>query len=407
MNNLCNKYISLLTGILVAFSYPLLLNTHHIWSETLFIALIVSTVYFLALSRQNIPHRFNRNLLLAGICASASILTRNAGIALIPLFFWEAFIYMKKKRPDFKYASNILAVMLPVITIAAMFLRNYMISGTLRGFNQASPERSYLDAFGGTVDTIYRQFQLGKNTFILIILLMMLLILYILITTRLRKGILKYFASGLDSIIVFQVCYTALLVMTMAKQAWRFEMRYASPLVPFLFITTIFTLVFVWEGTEFRKFSKLSFIGMISTLVIIAAASLYKTYLNLPEFSYRQEKAYSLLDSCSYKWIKENYEKSTIIATNRPFHLSFFGGYSTIALPHRRFDSTIAVPENMATVLPDRMSNFGSRVLVLFEEAEDKYEGSYIAQLYNNKKTNNEFNLAYECPDGVIYNLKE
>ncbi len=404
--NLCNKWIALLTGILVSFSYPLLLNVHHIWGEPLFIVLIAAAIYFLISSRNPDSRYFRRNLFIAGVCAGAAIFTRNAGIALIPVFLWEVFIVVKNKRPEFKSISTILALTLPVIATATMFIRNYIISGSTRGFNQASPGRSYLDALTGTVETIYRQFHLSKNISPLLLLLMMLIMLYILINTRLRKEILKYFSSGLDSIIVFQVSYTALIVITMAKQAWRFEIRYASPLVPFLFITTISTLVFVWERTEFRKFSKLSFIGMISTLVIIATASLYKTYLNLPEFSYKQEKA-SITGSCAYKWIKENYGTNIMIVTNRPFHLSFFGGYSTIALPHKRFDTTVTVPDDMESVLPQRMSKFGSRVLALFEEADEQYEGRYIADLFNNRENNNSFAKVYECPDGVVYSLKE
>lgn len=405
MKNFCNKYISLLTAILVSFSNPLLLNTHHIWSETLFIALTVATLYFLTLSRQHIRHHFNGRLLMAGSCASAAILTRNAGIALIPVFFWEVFVFVKNKRLEFKYLTNITAIILPIAATMAMFIRNYMISGTLRGYNQASPQRSYIDALTGTIETIYQQFHLSKNVFILIILFMILFMLYIITNAHLRKDVLKYFNAGLDSIIVFQVCYTALIVITMTKQAWRFDLRYVSPLVPFMFITSIFIIVFVLERITFRRFSNLSFIGMILFLIIIATGSLYKTYLNLPEFSYKQEK-YSILDSCIYKWIKENYDKNIIITTNKPYPVSFFRGYSTIALPHKRFDLTIHVPEDMESVLPFRMKKFGSPVLALFEKVEDQYEGSYLTGLFNNRKTNEKFNLAYECSDGVIYNLK-
>jgi hypothetical protein len=405
--NLCNKWIALLTGILVSFSYPLLFNVHHIFSEPLFIALIAAAIYFLISSRNPDSRHFRRNLFIAGVCAGAAIFTRNAGIALIPVFLWEAFIVTKNKRLESKSISTILALTLPVIATATMFIRNYIISGNPRGFNQASPERSYLDAFTGTIETIYQQFPLSKNVFILIILLMVLYMLYLIMNANLRKDFLKYFNAGLDSILVFQICYTALLVITMAKQAWHYELRYASPLVPFLFITIIFIMVFAWERITFRRFLNLSFIGMISSLIIIATGSLYKTYLNLPEFSYRQERAYSILNSCSYKWIRENYEKDTIIATNRPFHLSFFGGYSTIALPHKRFDQTINIPDDMESLLTSRMSKVGSQVLVLFEEAEESYDGKYIAKLFNDRRTDKKFILAHECSDGVIYNLRQ
>lgn len=408
MKNLCNEGISLLTGILVSLSYPLLRNTHFISSEPLFIAFIVATIYFLMLSRKPDLRNFRRNIFIAGSCASAAILTRNAGIALIPVFLWEVFITARNKRPGSKKSIfTIFALTLPIITIATMFVRNYILSGTLRGFIQASPERSYLEAFTGTMETVFQQFQLDNDTSYLIILIMMLLLLYILINTRSRKEILKYFTAGLDTIIFFQVSYTTLIVITMAKQAWRFELRYASPLVPFLFITTMFTLVFVWERINFKRFSNLSYIGIISSFIIITTGSLYRTYLNLPELLYKQKNVYSIIDSCTYKWIKENIDRKIIVATNRPFHLSFFGEYSTIALPHKRFDATIHVPDDMESVLPNRMSKLHSRVLALFEEAEEQYDGRYIAGLFSKRENNDRFTLEHECQDGVVYNLKE
>ncbi|RJQ56253.1 MAG: hypothetical protein C4526_02355 [Nitrospiraceae bacterium] len=403
MGKFCNRGIALLTGILVSFSYPLLRLTQFIASEPLFIALTTAAIYFLILSRDTDRSHFRRNLFIAGICASAAIFTRNAGIALIPVFLWEALMAAKNKRPEVNYVSTIFALALPVIATATMFVRNYIISGTFRGFSQASPERSFLQALSGTVETIYLQFQLSKSSFFLFSMIMMLCMLYVLINTRLRKEALKYLNAGFDSIIVFQISYTTLIVLTMAKQAWRFELRYMSPIVPFLFVAAIFLLVFVWERITIGRFSNLSFIGLISSLVIIAGGSLYKTYLNLPEFSYRPEKTYSILEYCTYKWIKEKYAANTVIATNKPFHLSFFGGYSTIALPHKRFDPTIHVPDDMESVLPDRMSKSGSQVIALFEEAEEKYDGDYIAGLFNERRDNDRFIVTHTCSDGVVY----
>ena len=254
---------------------------------------------------------------------------------------------------------------------------------------------------------IFKQFQLGKNGIILILLFIMLFIVYVLINAHLRKGVLKHFNMGLDSIIVFILSYTALIGLTMAKQQWRFELRYVSPLVPFLFISCIFMIVFVLDSVKFKGFSKLSLCVMILFLSVITLGNFYKTFLNLPEFLNKQEKAYSILSSCTYKWLTKSYGKDIMIVTNRPFHLSFFGGYSTIALPHKRFNPGIHVPDNMASVLPERMSKLGAQVLALFEEAEERYEGSYVTELFNKRETNDKFILAHECSDGVVYTLRQ
>jgi hypothetical protein len=180
-----------------------------------------------------------------------------------------------------------------------------------------------------------------------------------------------------------------------------------SPLVPFLFISSFIAIVIVCEGIKFKRFPKSSLVGMVVFFSIIALGSCYKTYLNLPYFFSKQINYYSIQQSCTYKWLKDNYGSNLMITTNKPFHLSFFGGYSTIALPHKRFNPTINIPVEMESVLPARMSKFGSSVLALFEEVEEQYDGKYITRLFNERATNDNFASVFECPDGVVYNLKE
>lgn len=72
-----------------------------------------------------------------------------------------------------------------------------------------------------------------------------------------------------------------------------------------------------------------------------------------------------------------------------------------------RFNKNYLVPENMGSILPERMSEIGARIIVLFDKVNKEYEGEYVARLFNERKTNNEFELLYECADGVVYKLKE
>ena len=401
------KSIALLTGILVSITYPLLKAAQLISSEPLFIALTVASIYFLTLSRASSENEFRRNFLLAGLCASASIMTRNAGIAIISVFFWEAIILLKNKRPEFKDLSTILAISLPVITTMTIFIRNYMISGSLRGFEQASPERSLPEAFAGTMKMMFEQFHLGGNAIVLIALFVLLFVFSIVVSTNLRAMLRKLIPAGLDVVVIFILSYTALVCLTMAAQQWHYELRFMYPLVPFLFVISMLMIVSLWDTVKLTGFKKLSLVGMILSLSILTVGVCYKTFVNRHDFLNKQERAYSILNSCTFEWIKNNYDVKTIIATNRPFHLGFFGGYPTIALPHKRFNPTINVPENMETVLPERMVKFGAQVLALFEKADERYEGKYIATLFNKREGDDILSLTYECPDGVVYELKE
>lgn len=398
-----NNGIALLTGILVSISYPMLRNTNRMVSESLFIALTVAAVYFLALSRHF--DKSIRILFVASICASAAILTRYPGIALIPVFIWEGLILAKNKSVKLKYAPAVLAIILPLMITGIIFIRNYLLSGTIFGHNEPPPERSYLDAFTGTVKMIFLQFSLGKLTITLIAIFALLFALYIIVNTNARRKLSRYVHSGLDLIIVFIISYTMLISIAMATSQTIFELRYMSPLVPFLFIASIFVIAFVRERIKLRGLAKLSLISLILSLGIITFGNCYKSYLRSEEFFYKQD--HPILESHTYNWIKENYGEDKIIATNKPYHLSFFGGYSTIVLPHKRFSPSIRVPDNMDIILPTRMSKFGSRVLALFEKADEQYEGAYIAGLFNKRYDDDNFVLMHKFSDGVVYELKK
>jgi hypothetical protein len=400
-----NIGVALLTGVLVSISFPLLRITHHMWSETFFIALTLAAIYFLTVSRHSNHYQSGLYLVLASICASASILTRWPGLVFIPLFFWEAIVLIKNKKPRPKLRTIVIFLLIPIVTTLLVITRNYILWGEdILGVPFIATDMSYLNNFIGTIKNIFLQFQMGKNSITLVIAFSVLSIIYILINDNSGRELAKYFRTGLDLILIFMIGYTAFIFLSMVP---RLELRYVSPLVPFLFIVSIFTIVFICKMIKLQGFSKLSFAGMLLCLSIIAFGNGYKTFLNLPEFFYKQQRIYSILNSCIYNWIKENYQENTTITTNRAHPLSFFGGYSTVILPHRRWQENTPIPEDMESVLPKRMSILGSKVLSLFGEAEEQYDGRYLAELFNKREDNDNFILVHECEDGVVYHLRE
>ncbi len=402
-----NDGIALLTGILVAVSFPLVYFTHYILSEPLCIALMVASVYFLILTRHADRDLSIRYLLIASICTSAAILTRFASIALIPLFFWGAFIAAQNNKIKLIKISTIVIIALPLITTGALFLIAYIISGSIRGWEAPLPDRSYLDAFTGTIEMLFLQFDLGERFVTPLIIFSFLFILYLVLNTSTRRTLSNYFHSGLDLIIVFIASYTFLVSYAMATAQTVFEVRFMSPLVPFLLIVAILLTMVFWEMIRVNGFSKLSLCGIILSLCILIFGNFYKTYVNSEVLFSKRMGHYRILNSPTYKWIKENYGDNAFITTNRPYHLSFLGGYSTIRMPHRRFNENYRIPDNMESFLPARMSKFESKVLALFGEAEEQYEGSYVARLFNKRDDDDNFVLLHSFSDGVVYKLKE
>lgn len=402
-----NKLIALLTGMLVSISFPLLWDANRMLTESLFIALTAAMLYFLILSRYSDRYHAIGFFFIASICNSAAVLTRFAGVGLIPVFFWGTFISVKNNSIKLRNVFTILIMTIPLITVGLLFSITYIISGTIFGWDPPPPGRSYLSALAGTINMIFFQFHLDTRALTLITAFMVLFIICIIVSSNMRRELSKYFHSGLDLIIVFIISYTALISIAMTKTQTFFELRFMHPLVPFLFIFCIIAIVAVAEIIRFKDFSTLSLCGMILSLGIITFGNCYKTYLNLGYLSHKDEGHYLILDYSTYKWIKENYGEDVIITTNKPYHLSFFGGYSTIRLPHKRFEKNTPIPDNMETFLPDRMSKFGSRALVLFGEIDEQYEGSYLAKLFNKREDDDNFALIRTFSDGVVYQLKE
>lgn len=403
-----NKCIALITGILVTISLPLIIATNHIWSDTLFIALTVAAVYFLTISRNYDNKHSIGKLFIASICTSAAISTRHAGIAILALFFWEIIIMlMKNKKLRSEYLFFIFAVALPIITLITLLARNYMVSGLIRRWVNPQVERPYFEAFTGTVKMMLLQFQLGKLSMTLILIIITLFILYIAINTNTRKESLKSFNSGLELLIIFIISYTALISYSLSTELERFELRFMYPLVPFLFVISMFLTVLISKMLKLQGFSKLSFYGALLLIGLIALGNCYKTFRYLPELFHKQDKIHSFQQTCTYNWIKEHYQNNTIIVSDEPYYLSFFGGYSTVILPHKRWGKTTRIHENMGTLLPERMQEIGARVLVLFNEIKEEDFGSYLARLAKKRENYDRFTLAYACSDGVVYQLKE
>ncbi len=403
-----NMIVSFITAMLVSTSFPILNVTNHIWTEPLFIAFSSSTIYFLTLARQNPNYRFYRNIFTAGIFASLAFLARFPGLFIIPGFFWVVFLLLKNKEKTSKYLFAVFSSTLPIITAGIIFINNYLITGNIYGWEPPPFKRTFVEAFIGTIKMIFQQFPLGKNSIILIVFFISLFIpLLILNISKSRAEFSKCLMRGLDLVILSVISYTVLIALALSKSQPLFEIRFVFPLVPFLFIITIFGIVFFWKTIESMGFNKLSLYGLILSLVIVCFGNFYKTYLQHNRFfAYKEESLYSILRTSTYKWLKEHYSQNFIITTNRPYPLSFFGGYSTIRLPNRRFLKSDLIPEDMELTLPERMSKFGSRILALFEGAEERYDGKYITKLYNNREGDNNFSLVYESLDGVVYELK-
>ena len=119
-----NLIILFAFGLFISFSRPINLVFSHAWSEPLFI-------FFLLLITFSIEQTSYKRLILCGFLSALAILTRYAGVAIVPAvclyIFIQKYELSEKIKKCFCYAS------IPTLTYITYLIRNYYFTKTLMG----------------------------------------------------------------------------------------------------------------------------------------------------------------------------------------------------------------------------------------------------------------------------------
>jgi len=136
----------------------------------------------------------------------------------------------------------------------------------------------------------------------------------------------------------------------------------------------------------------------------------YRTFANRDELSADITKDSRFLTCQTYNWLTKHCNGDSVIATNRPTILSFYTARPTLRLPCRFWNPRWHIPEDMAVQLPKRMMKVGAKHLVIFAERQgldEKLYGPFVSALSRREKAGNMFKSLFECPDGVVYELRD
>ncbi|MBP5434900.1 hypothetical protein J6Z39_03670 [bacterium] len=124
-----NLAICLLFGLFIVFSRPINLVFSHAWSEPLFIFILSLFLFVLETTTY-------KRLILCGLLTVFAILTRWAGVAVIPAVclyvFIQKSIIAEKIKKSFCYAT------IPTLVYILYMFRNYYFTGTLMGYRTSS-----------------------------------------------------------------------------------------------------------------------------------------------------------------------------------------------------------------------------------------------------------------------------
>jgi len=261
--------LAFIAALTVVFSIPFYGVTTMVFSETLFIFLIVLFFKFLDLFSTN--HKFVTLIILAFITALAS-LTRYIGVALILVGMVCVFFTSKSKIKERILHTGIFAI-LSSLPLSAWIIRNLIISGTFTGPRYIS-SFSFLDQFHSIAVSLFswffpKQF-FDSQIFIAVIFFSIGLLIGILHKELNIRDV--YQSTTLVALFTFLVLYIISLFMSARSGFGQLiDSRYLSPL--FVPITLLF-FTFVNHITNiFKERLRSGFVFPIIVIVLLVLVS--------------------------------------------------------------------------------------------------------------------------------------
>lgn len=396
-----------LAGVSAAFTLSILSMHVYFSTEPLFMVFVLLCVWgLLHLRSRQVGFSF---FWWSSICGALAILTRLAGIALLGIFAYEFLRVLVFGRGKEKRAAFVF--MIPFIVVAAIFVRNYIGSGTIKGMSVPETGRGLWESFVGVVFMASNSFFIHKHESLKFIAAGFLFVpvLMMLFSRRGRECAVKLVKKGYDILLLFVLFYTFIIVYGMSSHLPRFEKRYQVPLVPFVLICAVVLIVCGWSVLSYIGLKKTSRLGMAAWLLVFLCSSVAPFYLYRTNILERAGKWRTVKDTKTFDWITGHIKGGTVVCSERAFETVFWGGYTTIRVPRKYWNPKRPVPTEMEEKIPDVMRRADCEYMVLFaEHGEFKAEeyGEFVSELSRRRGYEDMFEISYDCEDGVVYKLK-
>lgn len=298
-------------GLFTPFSIPLNLVYSFAWSEPLFIFLLILIAF-------SIEKTTYSRLILCGFLSASAILTRYAGVTIVPtvclVVFMQKNSLTEKIKKCFCYAT------FPTLIYTIYLVRNYCFTKTLMGPRTTSSTGLILNAARACA-TIALWFS-GRNFFIATLLCF----IFAIFVLNHKKQIASHFFKGSNLVIFsinFFVIYFIFIVISSTTTAYdAIDVRLMSPVFP-----AILVILFLAFGSDIFAMAKSRFYyaGLLLYLLLISLSAV-KT---IEDLEYR--KSYGIYGYNSVFWqenklisyLKESnvIQYSDSIISNDPFAL--------------------------------------------------------------------------------------
>jgi len=397
---------ALAAALITACSMPLLLSVSQALTEQGFIAFLLLAVWLLLCSR--ISRRPSLWLIGAGLAGAGAILTRWSGLALVGVFGWEALRTWRRKNFTSAVKTFALSALPLLVCFGLMSLRGAMYLGNIRGYDAASTGRSLWEAIAGMGSITFLQFGFigfGRRTMALLAAAAVMAALFIFSGQR-RKIFGRLTRRGADMPLIAGLCYFALFVVSFVTKLERFETRFAAPMAPLMVILTITVLVALF-GIDSRARKRTAHRVVFAVVVACCCLlGLYDSYSMLP----KEPQRFAFLETRAYKWLKEECRPGSIIATNRPFHVSFFTPHPAMCVPSRIWNPYTEMPEDIGKIILNKMDAHSIDYIVLVAGRAglnpDHY-GPFLTALSRRQSACDRLELLKDFNDGVVFIRKK
>ncbi len=412
-------------AVLVAVGYPFLNVVRFLWSESLFLALFLTTLALLELSRRR-PSRWPVDL-LSGVTAALALSARFVGVGLAPAFGWE--LVRRWRREGLRSAARGAALMgmLPALCVGLMWGRNLKLTGSVRGFVQHAPGRSVFEAAVGLARAFFQQLGIagasGRSFVQLGALLALAGVPAVLLLARARgrSRLVELADRGMDLVLAAALGYIALLLVALVRGQPEVESRFALPLVPLAVIIGVALAAEGWGATSRDGRRRLAAFGVAVSLLLTGAHAVGQSVRDLPPT--RMWGDLGDAASPTLEWLHRNCPPGTVVATNAALPAAFVARRSAMRpQPSYGYVEYTITPQGTGVAFADspygridmeelllrRMDAVGAEHLVLLTSSEgfpERYAGSFIAALSRREAVCPRLELVWEADDGVAYRL--
>lgn len=356
-----NLLILLVFGLFIVFSKPTNLVFSFAWSEPLFIFIILLITFA-------VEKTTYKRVILSGVLTSFAILTRYAGVTIVPAVC--LYIFIQKSGISEKIKKCFCYATLPTLTYILYLVRNYCFTGTFMG-KRASSITGFISNCDRAVLTVV--LWLSNSYYFIIFAAFFVLGAFV---WNYRQELKKYVFDS-PQIIKFSACYFLIyfIFITVTSTTTAYDLindRLMSPVFLSTFLLVAYFIVFDFNLQSNNKILKYSILAIFFICFIMSFAKTTFKDIN-------SRKNNGAGDYASALWQENellNYFKkhqdifSGVVYTNDTY--SFFLIDRTLKpqnIPLKKArnssDFTGITLENLATKLPD----FENSYLAYFNES--------------------------------------